>query len=365
MQQPAIQRAKDQFRARGLDLGFGYTKFTKSHLQQDWSLLCDSIPSLAPAGAIDGRLGAGSALSQLDVASIDVEGQVYSVGPDALKAAPGSFRRLLDESFFTAPQYLALARGALYYMSLPDGAVIDCLAVGLPLNSFSDRNLRASIAARLTGEHALPARPGSAKGHKVTVRDVLVLPQAMGALISQAQSNNGLGTLDQESHLVIDVGFGTLLWMVSQGSKPMPARSGETAGGLSTLLQSIAADIGPGLDKNAAALDRIDRALQDPDFELKIRGQKIDMAPYRGRCKAVITEHVGAMLRSLGSCADIDNIYVCGGGGMHYLPMLQEAFKDYEIKCSPERARWENVRGYQILAERRAVHLVERSLAAA
>lgn len=355
----------EMFLARAIDVGFGHTKFSKGHVNTDWSLPCDSIPSLAPAGAFDNQLAAGGTMSRLEVVTVEVEGQMYSVGPDALKAAPGAFRRILDESFFTSPQYLALMRGALFYMAIPPAKAIDCLVVGLPLNIYRNADLRTSIAKQFQGMHQLPDAGGAARASKVLVREVHVLPQAMGALIAQAQANNGLGKLDQETHLVVDVGFGTLLWMVSQGTKPMGARCGETMGGISTLLQSIASDIGVGLNNNPAVLDRIDRALREPDFELKVGGQVIDMKPYRNKVKAVITEHVAAMLRSLGSFADIDNIYVCGGGGAHYLPLLQEAFKGYKIMCDPAKARFENVRGYQIVAEKRALHLTEGRLAAA
>lgn len=354
----------DPFLARVVDVGFGYTKFSKGHIGADWALQCDAIPSLAPAGAFDNQLSAG-ALSRLQVVPVEVEGQVFSVGPDALQAAPGSFRRILDESFFTSPQYLALMRGALHYMALPRDQPIDCLVVGLPLNIYRNVDLRNYIVKKFQGMHQLPDMGDPHRATKAHVREVHVLPQAMGALISQAQANNGLGKLDQETHLVVDVGFGTLLWMVSQGTKPMAARCGETMGGISTLLQSIANDIGVGLNNNPAVLDRIDRALRDPSYELKIKGKVVDMAPHRNKVQAVITEHVGAMSRSLGSFADIDNIYVCGGGGAHYLPLLEAAFKGYKIMCDPEKARFENVRGFQIVAEKRALHQAEQRLAAA
>lgn len=343
--------------ARAVDIGFGYTKFSRGSFQEGWMLDCHAIPSVAPTvvGSQD-ALWSGGALGEQASVNVAVEGQSYAVGPDALRAANGLFVRHLDDSFFTSPQYLALLRGALYYMDLPQDS-IDCLVVGLPFDVYRNRELRSVVAARVSGEHRIPSRGGSAPERTVTVRSVHVLPQAMGALISQCQAHRGLGRLSEDTHLVVDVGYGTLLWVVSEGQTPVASRSGQTMGGVATLLQAIAAQIGIGLKDNPTMLNRLDRALREESYELKIDGQTIDIAPYRKQMQVTIGQHLAVLTRSLGHIRDIDNIYLTGGGGLHYLPMLQETFKNYRIYCNPDRARFENVRGYQVVAEMRAAQL--------
>jgi plasmid segregation protein ParM len=346
----------DAFIARAIDIGFGYTKFSKGHIQGGSALECDAMPSVAPAvvPAAHG-LSSGGALGEQVSVNVLVDGQTYAVGPDALRSAGGQFRRFLDESFFSSPQYLALMRGALYYMDLPqDQSVIDCLVVGLPLNVYLNEELRGRVGSRFVGKHQIPSRGGPSPDRTVTVQTVHVLPQAMGALISQCQAQRGLGRLAGETHLVVDVGFGTLLWMVSEGQSPVASRSGQTMGGVATLLQAIAAQIGVGLKDNPNVMNRLDRALRDEDYELKIGGKTVDVAPYRRKVQGILAEHMAVLTRSLGEFDDIDNIYLCGGGGLHYLPMLQETFRDYRLFCNPDQARFENLRGFQLVAERHA-----------
>jgi plasmid segregation protein ParM len=349
------------FVARAVDIGFGYTKFSKGNIQEGWALDCQAIPSVAPAVlASQDTLSSGGVLAAQATVNVTVGGQRYAVGPDALRAASGLFVRHLDESFFSSPQYLALLRGALYYMDLPqDQADIDCLVVGLPLEVYLNKELRSGVAARISGEHRLPSRGDPHSERTVTVRNVHVLPQAMGALISQCQSQRGLGRLADETHLVVDVGYGTLLWVVSEGQTPVASRSGQTMGGVATLLQTIAAQIGIGLKDNPTMLNRLDRAIRDESYELKIDGQVVDIAPYRKQMQVTIGQHLAVLTRSLGHLRDIDNIYLTGGGGLHYLPTLQEAFKNFRIYCEPDRARFDNVRGYQIVAEMRAAQLLQ------
>lgn len=352
------------FTARAIDIGFGYTKFSKGHIQEGSTVECDAIPSVAPAVVPAAHeLSSGGALGEQFSVNVNVDGQTYSVGPDALRAAGRQFRRFLDESFFSSPQYLALLRGALYYMDLPhDQSVIDCLVVGLPLNVYLNSELKSRVGNRFVGEHRIPSRGGSVTERTVTIQSVHVLPQAMGALISQCQTQRGLGRLTTETHLVVDVGFGTMLWMVAEGQSPVASRSGQTMGGVATLLQAIAAQIGVGLKDNPLVMNRLDRALREEGYELKLSGRTVDVAPYRKKLQGILAEHLAVLTRSLGDFTDIDNIYLCGGGGLHYLPLLQETFRNYRLFCNPDQARFENLRGFQLVAERQARKQVQAML---
>jgi len=98
----------------------------------------------------------------------------------------------------------------------------------------------------------------------------------------------------------------------------------------------------------------LDRALREEGYELKLSGRTVDIAPYRKKLQGVLAEHLAVLTRSLGDFTDIDNIYLCGGGGLHYLPLLQETFRNYRLFCNPDQARFENLRGFQLVAERQA-----------
>lgn len=344
------------FTARAIDIGFGYTKFSKGHIQGGPTIESDAIPSVAPAvlRAAHG-LSSSRELGAPLLVDVTVDGQTYAVGPQVLHNSGAQFQRLLDESFFFSPQYLALFRGALYYMDLPHHQpVIDSLVVGLPLNVCRSNEFVSLVSNRLVGEHRIPSRGGSSQERTVTVQSVHVLPQAMGALISQCDAQRGLERLATETHLVVDVGFSAMRWMVAEGRSPVFWRSGHAMGGVATLLQVIADQIGVGLKDNPRVIDRLDRALRDESYELKLSGKEVDVAPYRKLLQRMLAESLAVFTHSLRDFADIENIYLCGGGALHYLPLLRQTFRNYQLLCNPDQVRFENLRGFQLMAERQA-----------
>lgn len=97
-----------EFLARAVDLGYGYVKYSKGHLSASGDLPCDAFPSTAPQSYGHNDVD-GGVMRGLDVIPVEIDGQTYLVGPQSLVAAPGLFSRMLDDSYFTSPQYLALS----------------------------------------------------------------------------------------------------------------------------------------------------------------------------------------------------------------------------------------------------------------
>lgn len=332
--------------ARALDLGFGFTKYSKGHTQRDLSLDVGVFPSYA-APAVDDSLGAG-VLKSLNVVTVDVDGARYNVGEDAKSAGTGQARQLLERSFFTSPQYLALAKGALTFMDVPDSG-INVLTVGLPLTTFGDEALRRSIERRLLGPHQVPSGSGS---RTIEVKRINLIPQVLGSLVALALPSGRMSEIQAERNLTIDVGYGTLLWLMTEGLKPVPARSSGNMGGVSSLLQAVVRSIDSSASSNIGILERVDQALLRGQPTVKVNGRTVDLVHHAAHLKAAVSENLTEMLRSVGSTSDIDNVFLTGGGAHLYREALGKAFPNRTINESADGTQFTNVRGYQLLSER-------------
>ena len=96
---------------RALDLGFVLTKFSKGEYLDDGSLEVGAFPSYA-AYADDSAIGA-DVISDLSLVHVSVDDERFAVGEDVRWAADGVDRQMLELTFFTSRQYIALARGAM------------------------------------------------------------------------------------------------------------------------------------------------------------------------------------------------------------------------------------------------------------
>ena len=157
-----------------------------------------------------------------------VAGGTYLVGPDSASGlAAGTSGRAQTENYSATPEYLALTRGALYFTGLTQ---IDTLCLGLPVHLFAQR--KAVVESHAKGTH-------SVRGRTIQVNRVIVVPQPMGALVHLGKQDK----LRAETVLIIDVGFGTVDWLLVETQngkrKMVPARSGGQPIGVRELIESM------------------------------------------------------------------------------------------------------------------------------
>lgn len=332
--------------ARAADVGFGFTKITQSMMQPGGDAKTMAFPSYADFH-VEGIAG-GFGKTQ-DILSVEVNGAVYSVGPDSKKVASGYGKQLLEREFFRSPQYQALNLGAI--------AMMDCeydihmLCVGLHLNVFGDSSLREDLKSYLTSEHIVPDLNNGGK-KKVKVHAVEVVPQIIGSVITLAESLDGLGEeVYEQRNLTIDVGYGTFLWMVSNGMASVAARSGSTMGGVASILQSIIKSMDASASSDVGILDRLDHAILNNLESIKINGKKYRISDHVASVEGLTQQNITMMMRSIGQVRDIDNIFLCGGGSSFYLDALKKALGDREIAHDPNGSQFSNVKGFQLIAE--------------
>ena len=342
--------AKHQANRRALDLGFGFTKFSQSEYLDDDTLSVSAFPSYAAQALDSHRLGSG-VLADLNVIKVAVGDEEFLVGEDVRRAADGGGRQLLEATFFRSSQYLALAKGAFAFMCLPAGADIDRLVIGLPLNVYDDDSLVEHVQKSIEGVHVVPNLSETGGTRTIQVKQVHIIPQVVGSLVAMSRDVGLMEKINNQQNLTIDVGYGTLVWLVTHGFSPVPARSGANMGGVSTLLQKVARAIDPSAATNINILDRLDQAFLNHSPSIKVHGADVLVAKHQGVLSSAATENLTEMLRDLGDTIDIDNVFLTGGGAHLYAKEIAAAFPKRKLHFAAKGSRFTNVRGFQFLAE--------------
>ncbi|WP_298138319.1 PRTRC system protein D [Acidiferrobacter sp.] len=318
---------------RAVDVGYGNIKFVVSRSENE--IGCKMFPAIAPVAAnLD--LATGLDMSR-DTVRVDVNGVLYEVGPQARLALRGQHIRILHGDFSRTAEYMALTRGALAYMHVPE---ISLLVVGLPVSLMHSR--AQSLARELQGFHAV------GDGHGVHVHHVWVLAQPLGSLLSYAMGTASYQGLAEQVNLVIDVGFGTVDWLTSIGIQAMPERTGSFSGGTHAILQSMARGLSETLQVDYADISAIDRALGRG--RLVVGGREVDLAPHWRRAQARIQEAVNAIANGVGNALDVNNIVLTGGGAKFYESAIRKHFPTPRLILAQDPI-FANVRGFQIAGE--------------
>lgn len=331
---------------RALDVGFGATKFVVQRIPGQ-PPVCRKFPSLAPL-ASDANLSGGY-LQRRETMMVEINGRRYEVGPDVEGALPTYYSRVLNPNYTESPQYLALARGAMTMMSVSH---IDRLILGLPVESLGAK--RAALEARFVGVHP------TANGGRVMVRSVATFAQPVGGLIAYIVENNAAQLAKGQLNLVIDPGYFTYDFVVTNGVSPIEARSGSVNGGVSAVLQHIARQVSKQIHERYDNLLSIERALET-GCPLVVFGREEPLDRYIDpNTLAPIDEAVDLMINKIGTGGDIKSILLVGGGARLYLPAIRRRLPRHPVHLvdNPEFA---NVRGFQYAGEelaRRSAEMV-------
>lgn len=322
---------------RAFDLGWGYSKY--SHLNQaSGELEYSSFPSLAPRySGVDMSM---SILGKRDTVVVDVDGTQYEVGPDAADLDVNDSTRNLNDQYIHTEQYRAVFYGGLHYIGED---VIDLLVVGLPL---SNMRAAAKLKELVVGKHKI----NSSK--TVEVKDALVLPQPLGGLyycLSLAKERPEFEFLDEEVNLVIDPGFLTFDFLLSNGEKVIENRSDAYSGGVSKVLRSIAESISTKLNIRYDNLGALDRGLRRR--KLKINGEVENLEEHIKNTRSVLEGSVNYMKNRVGDGSDIDNIILLGGGGHIYKKTIDQFYPKHEVIMLDD-GQTANVKGFQLAGEK-------------
>ncbi|MFL6600805.1 MAG: PRTRC system protein D [Steroidobacteraceae bacterium] len=311
---------------RALDVGYGNTKFVV-----DDRGTCRLFPSLAPR-ADPKRLRAGP-MAERRTRTVLVDGQAYEVGPDSVLFPDGP---VLHRNYIETPEYRALVYGALDNMQLTH---VDLLVTGLPVYLHHSRAQR--LKQLLTGRHMVR------EDTYVEIAEVAVIAQPVGGVVAHSQESEDWSNAQQRLRLYVDPGLFSLDWFVTRGLMEIPGLSNSIEGGVCEVLKTVAQELTRDCGESCGNLRRLDEGLRTGNFLL--RGQSMDLDPYRTTAAGVATRAIRRMRDQLVSClADIEEIVLMGGGASYFETALREQFPG----CSVQTVRdpiFANVRGFQII----------------
>lgn len=340
--------------ARAIDVGYANTKFTCGRKNVNgMNLVCaDLFPSitatLRPGATFmhaPGTFGADGCISTVD-------GVPHFAGRGVEMHLKGVQPRLVMKDYCTSPAYLSLMRGAMHYMlediGNPREMAVEHMTVGLPLNTYLENlDMLRSI---VVGRHEVVSPDPQVGARHVTVQEASVMVQPMGALYNYALIHP---EFDMSGwNLVIDVGGGTVDFLVARDRAPNYERSGAHPESMLACAAAVAKAINPGLRGQFSVLQEIDRAIREGTDVITIAGEDYEMASFTGAINEVLRRGYEAMLDTVGALEDFRNILVCGGGGAVFYQFLCAQYPELRRRLRIDSgSAYSNVRGFQLVAE--------------
>jgi plasmid segregation protein ParM len=321
---------------RALDLGWGFTKYSRVN-PVDNELEYQAFPSLAPRHT--GMDLSMSIIGKRDTMVVNVDGTLYEVGPDSADLDTTDASRNLNDQYIHTEQYKAVFYGALAYTGEDK---IDLLVVGLPL---SNMHSAAKLKELMVGKHKI------SDDKTVEVVEALVLPQPLGGLyycFSLGKTKPEFEFLREEMNLVIDPGFLTFDFLLSNGEKVVDNRSGAHTGGVSKVLRSLADSVSTKFGIKYENLGALDTGLRRR--KIRINGATESLDEHIKNTRSVLEGSVNYCRNIVGAGTDIDNIILLGGGSHIFRKTLETYFPKHTLHILDD-AQMANVRGFQLAGE--------------
>lgn len=328
-----------------VDVGYGNTKFVWGAARDASSEMI--FKSIAPAVQQEDDDAYKEFAGSVDRVAITVNSKKYFVGPEAYFL--GSSAPILGKDYVKHDEYLALLRGAMYFMMKKSGVIrktIDGLVVGLPVSNFITN--KQALVDLAKGVHTLPTPPGlrSVYGQTidVLVDKVLVLPQPIGALRNYAGK---MEAGDDSVNLIVDPGYNTFDWVTAYGARPDMQRSGSFDGGVAHILRTIGNKAGKDLGVGFIDFVQCEEALKKG--VLWHETTNYPFTKYAAVADDAAFEIVNKFASSLDTSRPFNRIVMAGGGAKYYLNAMRKRFPDYEIMVD-EDSVMANARGFYLFA---------------
>ncbi|HEX4873216.1 MAG TPA: ParM/StbA family protein [Nevskiaceae bacterium] len=322
----------------GADIGFGYTKVTDGRQFQVFKSLVGEATeiqfaeTLLPGQAAQPR-------------HFEIGGQGYFFGELAETQSRGR-GFTLDPSHFLN-QYarnLALAAISPY---VENGAPVR-LVTGLPISFF--RRHREALAALLQTRHVLTVvqANGAREEKQIVIERVRVIPQPFGSMFNLMLNDIGKATSQRfvaEKIGIIDIGFRTADYTVSDKTRYSERGSASTDSGISAAYTAIANVLQEKSGVNVE-LYRLNEAVTRG--VIKIKGKRYDLTKIVEQAYQQLATRIASEVNRLWSDDwDIDAIVITGGGGATLAPYLIPQLEGEVLPVPADQdARLNNVFGY-------------------
>jgi len=353
-----------------VDVGYGNTKVVCGYSRIS-NAIADTRPNTNPAPSaqpvwteasfpsVVRTVDSNDAGMELDAHEdrivITHQGKRYLTGK---KASSSVASRIKHTNYIESTEHELLLRTAIHLAMRESGRVIthiDTLVLGLPVSGYKAHRARLKTIGLQQRTVPVPKRLQRGYGAaevSVFVHNCLVLPQPMGAMRLAAEQLPLTDGVFQEGActMVVDPGYRTLDWFVTEAMLPDMANSGSYDGGVSGLLQQIANKLAIATGKGRVEADAIDKALQTGSLQLDY--QPVDMKPYQDMLPGMVEAEVAAFLNHLDARrSQIKRLIVTGGGAHYFEQALRTAMPVCHVSVLDDPVM-SNARGYWLYASK-------------
>ena len=328
----------------GIDIGFGHVKHCTAPIQRlpDGTLTAPVVSFPSVVVLESGFVHSDSPLSVSRGRVIELGALRYLVGEHAALADDGAGGRPLIARYAMTTEYEVLVKAALANLAYP--AELECLVLGVPVNS--PLAVIEHLKSRFVGELRI-------NGRSVRVDNVRIVDQPVAAFIWQIQSRGKRSEIEGRTALTIDVGYRTVDWVVTQGLRGVPSRSGSSPGGVSRLVQKISLELARVTGRDCSSLrmrERVEEALCRSEPSIVVDDQLVDFAQFQPLRKHLMASALAPIWESIGSATDIRDVLLVGGGCAQFKALIEEQMEGKYVSVAQE-PQFLIARGLQWLAE--------------
>jgi PRTRC genetic system protein D len=307
----------------GIDLGYGNAKAAVLDI-------CNGRTReiVLPSGAAP-----ATAMPKLDATKWDlkggeevlVNGEPWVAGVEQLHIQNRA--RQTHERYVTTDEYYALYLASLARLG---HSKIDVLVTGLPVSQHFGAvgaELRAILETKLAGRKHVNGQT------MVEVGRVAVIAQPLGTYMGMAAQPrySVLATDDSRKVLCIDIGYGTVDWVLMSGKSALDHSSGSSTLATSVVLQKTAKHLSRELGRQVT-VDQLDAAIRRGERSVPVGlTSSYDFSTVLAAAGVEISNTVMAdVLSSLRSAGPVDNVILTGGGSSLYEEAVRKAFPGKE-----------------------------------
>jgi plasmid segregation protein ParM len=263
----------------------------------------------------------------------------WFIGDSAIEQS-GLQSRRQDRGWIETPEYRALMLTAVTELTGATGITIQ-MVTGLPVGYFADR---ANLIGWLRAAHQV-RRGGRRRAQRIEVSDVVVLPQGLAAVLSEALDERGkikLGPISQGMVGLLDIGGHTVNVATFKELREIARQTSSIDAGMWGPLTEIGKRINAGFPGQELRGHDIVEAVKAG--KIRHYGEERDVSGIvRDVLKPFARKIVDEASQIWGSAARLDVLLIAGGGAEVVGAALEAEYPHAQIVSNPQ---WANVEGY-------------------
>jgi plasmid segregation protein ParM len=322
----------------GADIGFGYTKVTDG---RNFQVFKSVVGEANEAQFTETLLPGGGAFPR----HFEIDGRGYFVG-ELAETQSRARGYTLDQNQFLSQYKKILALAAIAPFCQSGDPVR--LVTGLPITFF--RRHKDALTTLLQNRHnVVVIKPNGEREEKMLyIERVRVIPQPFGSMFNLMLNDMGKAASQRfltEKIGIIDIGFRTADYTISEKTKYSERGSQSTDSGISMAYASIASLLQEKSGVNVE-LYRLYEAVARGT--IKIKGKRFDLTEItRHAFQQLATKIATEVNRLWAEDWDVDAIVLTGGGGAALAPYLTPLIEGEVLPMPADQdARLNNVQGY-------------------